>query len=129
MTINAFFGVILDILNPLKIHPERITKEGKRMVNDLDYADSKFSVSKKDYSKIEQKNNICINVFSYENDLVYPAHISNKKFKNCMDLLLLIDRNMSISKILTDLCSIRQKVRTKNTFADIVYYVLVVKEF
>ena len=28
------------------------------MVNDLDYADIKFSVTKKDYSKIEQKNNI-----------------------------------------------------------------------
>ena len=37
------------------------------MVNDLDHKDIKFSVSKKDYKKIEQKNNICINVFCYEN--------------------------------------------------------------
>ena len=37
------------------------------MVNDFDYTDIKFSVSKKDDRKIEQKNNICINVFSYEN--------------------------------------------------------------
>ena len=28
---------------------------------------------------------------------------------------------MSISRILIDLCAIRQKVRIKNTFADIVY--------
>ena len=44
------------------------------MVNNLGYVDIKFPVSKKHYSKIEQKNNICINVFSYENDLVYPVY-------------------------------------------------------
>ena len=52
-------------LNPLKIHPERITKAYKRMINDLNYVDIKF-LSKKGYSKIEQKNSICINVFRYE---------------------------------------------------------------
>ena len=36
---------------------------------------------------------------------------------------------MFILKILTDLCVIRHKTKVKNTFADIVYNVLVVKEF
>ena len=36
---------------------------------------------------------------------------------------------MSILKILTDLCVIRQKAKVKNAFADIGYNVLVVKEF
>ena len=36
---------------------------------------------------------------------------------------------MCISKILTNLCLIRQKIKMKNAFADIVYNVLVVKEF
>ena len=36
-----------------------------------------------------------------------------------------ISRIMSISKILTNLCVIRQKIRIKNTFADIAYNVLV----
>ena len=61
------------------------------MVNDLDYVDIKFPVSKKDYSKIEQKSNICINVFSYENGLAYPVHVSHKVFEDCMDLLLITD--------------------------------------
>ena len=34
---------------------------------------------------------------------------------------------MSISKILTDLCGIRQKSKIKNTFANFVYNILVVK--
>ena len=39
-----------------------------------------------------------------------------------------ISHIMSILKILTDLCEIRQK-KIKNTFASIVYNVLLVKEF
>ena len=43
------------------------------------------------------KNDICINVFCYENNLVYPVYVSNQKFENCMDLLLITDENKSIS--------------------------------
>ena len=49
------------------------------MVNDIDYVDIKFPVSKKDYSRIEKENNVCVNVFCYENDLVYPVNVSRKK--------------------------------------------------
>ena len=31
--------------------------------------------------------NICINVFGYENKLVFPIHISEQKFEDSMDLL------------------------------------------
>ena len=74
-------------LNPLKRHPERKTIAYIKMVNDLGYKCIEFLVSKKD-CKIEQKNNICINVFCYENELTYLAYVSNKKFENCMDLIL-----------------------------------------
>ena len=102
------------------------------MVNDLDYEGIKFPVSKKDFGNIEKKNNICINVFYYENKVVYPVHISNEKFQNCMNLLMITHENKShyvCIKDLTDLCAIRRKVGIKNTFANIVYNVLVVKEF
>ena len=35
----------------------------KKFIDSLDYKDIGFPVSKIDYKKIEQKNNICINVF------------------------------------------------------------------
>ena len=82
-------------LNLVKIHPERITKEDKNMINDLNYEGIKFPVSKKDYYKIERQNNVCINVFCYENGLTYPVYVSNKKFRDCMDLLLISDENKS----------------------------------
>ena len=68
-------------LNPLKIHPERIKNADKNIVNDLDSEGIEFPVSKKDFKKIEQKKNIRIDVFCYENGLTYPVHKSDEKQK------------------------------------------------
>ena len=59
-----------DLLDEIK-NPERMTKSDKNMVNDLDYESIEFPVSGKDFGKIEKGNNICINVFCYENNLVF----------------------------------------------------------
>ena len=82
-------------LNPLKAHPERIANANKSIINELDYEGIEFPASKKYYCKIELKNNICINVFCYENNLVNPVYVSNVKFKNCMDLLMVTNKNKS----------------------------------
>ena len=57
---------------PVKIHPERITQNDKKLASDLDYGGIEFSVREKDFSKMETKNNICINAFCYKNRLVFP---------------------------------------------------------
>ena len=65
----------------------------KKLLDNFDYEEIEFSVSKKDWSsKIEVKNKICINGFCYESKFTYPVHISNKKFTNSMDLLILSDK-------------------------------------
>lgn len=63
--------------------------------NSLDYGDLKFPISKKDFDRIEKKNSIYINVFGYENGLVYPVHLSDRKFRNFMDLFFIKDENRS----------------------------------
>ena len=86
-------------------------------------------MQEKDFSKIEVKNNICINVSGYENELLFPIYASDQKFEHSMDLLLLTDDDKHImytSKIFTDLFFIKQKIKTQNTFAKVVYSVLVV---
>ena len=83
----------ISYLNPLKLHPKRITKVDKKMIHDLDYEGIKFPVPNKDYCRIERQNNNHINVFCYENNLTYPVSASDQKFKNCMDLLLISDEN------------------------------------
>ena len=104
-------------LNTLKIHPERITNADKKIINNLSYEDIKFPVSKKDYCKIEQKNSICINVFCYENYLTHPLYVSDQKFENRMDLLLITDENKSHYVYIKDfnrfMCT---KFKTKKNF-------------
>ena len=67
-------------LNSLKTYPERITKMDRQIVNNIDCGDIKFPVFKKDYRKIEKKNSIYINVFGHEKGLIYPVHVSHKRF-------------------------------------------------
>ena len=50
-------------INAVKIHPERMMEKDKKLVNDLNYHGIKFPVLENDFSKIETKKNICINVF------------------------------------------------------------------
>ena len=45
--------------------------------------------------KVKQKNIIYLNVFCYENNLVYPVYVSNKEFEDHMCLLLIPDKNKS----------------------------------
>ena len=52
-------------------------------------------MQERDFSKIEVKDNICINLFAYENGLVFPIYVSDKKFEDSMDLLLLINDDKS----------------------------------
>ena len=66
-------------INPLKEHPERITKIDRKIACSLNYDEIKFPVEKKDFETIEVQNNICINMFGYENQLVFPIYVSDKK--------------------------------------------------
>ena len=54
-----------------------------------------FPMQEKDFSQIEVKYNICINVFGYESGLVLPIYIPDQKFEDSMDFLLLIDDDKS----------------------------------
>ena len=74
----------------IRIHKNN--KKDKELVSKLNYEKIDFPVSKKDYCKIEVQNNICINVFCYKNNVVYPVYLSDQKFSDSMDLLLISDK-------------------------------------
>ena len=42
-------------INPVKIHPERITREDKKLVNDLDYDRVEFSVREKILARLKRR--------------------------------------------------------------------------
>ena len=76
-------------LNPQEKDPQRIKKEDKKMINQLNYDGIDFPLSLKHYNKVEKQNSIRINVFGYENRQPFPIHISKETFEDQMNLLLI----------------------------------------
>ena len=68
-------------INSSKEHPEKISKTYKKIAEKLDNDRTEFPVQEKDFNKIQMKNNICINVFGYEYELVFPIYVSDQKLK------------------------------------------------
>ena len=81
-------------LNPQDKYPHRIKKSDKEYIDRLDYSDIEFQVTTKQYNKIENQNEININVFGYEEKQPYPIYISKEKYEDHMELLLITkDKN------------------------------------
>ena len=76
-------------LNPQEKDPQRIKQSDRLHISKLDYSEILFPVTIKQVNKIEQKNNIRINVFGYENNQLFPIYISKENFEDHMELLLI----------------------------------------
>ena len=76
-------------LNPQEKGPQRIKKEDKKMINEMNYEGIEFPISQKHYNKVEKQSSIRINVFGDENGQPFPIHISKETFKDQMNLLLI----------------------------------------
>ena len=76
-------------LNPQGKDPQRIKKSDKHYIKNLDYQGIKFPITIKQINKIEKKNSIRINIFGYEEKQPYPIYISNEKYEDHMELLLI----------------------------------------
>ena len=116
-------------INPVKYIQRELRKRIKSLLMILIMMGLGSLFEKKILTRLTKKNNICTNVYCYENKLTFPVYISDQKFEKSMDLLLVIDENKTqcISKIFIDLCFTKQRIKIKNTFARVVYSVLVAK--
>ena len=73
-------------------------------------------------------------MFYYENEMAFPIYVSDKKFQDSMDLLLLIDDDDDKSdyvyiKDFNTFMFHKTKNKNKNGFVEVVYNALVVKMF
>ena len=69
-------------------------------------------------------------MFGYENELVFPIYVSDKKFQDSMDLLLLTKDDKSHYVHIKDLNTFmfhKTKNKNKKWFVKVVYNALVVK--
>ena len=78
-------------LNPQDKDPQRIKKTDKQFIEKLDYSSIEFPVTVKQINKIEKQNNICINLFGYEEKQPFPIYISKEKYQDHMELLLITE--------------------------------------
>ena len=69
--------------------PQRIKKEDKKMINEMNYEGIEFPLSQKHYNKVKKQNSIKINVFGYEDGQPFPMNISKETFEDQMNLLLI----------------------------------------
>ena len=88
---QCFKWSVVRALNPVDIHPERVSKELKDQSERLVWSGLKFPV-KLDQIIIFEKNNpqISINVFGFEGD-VYPLRLSKRSEREQINLLLISD--------------------------------------
>ena len=82
-------------LNPVSDNASRIKRVDKKVASTLDYGRVEFPVKVKDVGVIEDTNEICINVFSYEDKIVCQVYVSKKKYDDCMNLLMIYEDNKS----------------------------------
>ena len=78
-------------LNPQDNDPQRIKMTDKQYIEKLDYSSIEFPVTVKQINKIEKQNNICINLFGYEEKQKFPIYISKEKYQDHMELLLITE--------------------------------------
>ena len=91
-------------INPQNRNAERTNKQDKKISANLNYSDIVLPLDINDYEKIEDRFQIQVNVFGYENK-VYPLYISKKSYHLTLNLLLIakkINFIMCLLKILTD---------------------------
>ena len=118
-------------LNPQKKDPQRIKKDDKQFLGELNYKGIKFPVSQKQYNKTEKQNSIRINVFGYEKGQPFPIHISKEKFEDQINLLLITKDEKNhyvLTKDLTRSCTTNLSIKIKSTSVCIVYNVIHQKE-
>ena len=93
----------------------RINGEDKKIAKNLNYDGIEFPVSKKDHSKIEVMNKININVFSYEDKIIYPIYLSDQSFDDVLDLLL-VNNHYVLIKDFNRLMFSKTKCKNKKWF-------------
>ena len=120
-------------INPVKMHPERITREDKKnLLVVLIMMGLRFLCNKRILERLKKRAIFALTCFVMKANWLFQFTFQNQNLKNSMDLLLVImaiNRVMRTSKILTDLRFTKRRIKTKYTFVRVAYNALVVKMY
>ena len=91
---KCFMWCHVRLINPQNRNAERINTKDKEMAANLNYSDIVFPLDINDYEKIEDRFQMQVNGFGYENK-VYPLYISKKSYDQTLNLLLITEKDKS----------------------------------
>ena len=100
-------------INPTNNHPEIINKQDKETAKTLDYRGINFLMKARDYEIIEERFNINVNVFGYENK-IFPLHVIKRFNEQALNVLFISNEEnyyVFIKDFNRLMCSV---VKTKN---------------
>ena len=120
---KCFMWCHVRLINPTNSHLERINKQDRKIAADLNYSDIAFPLDINNYEKIEDRFQMQVNVFGYENK-VYPLYISKKSYNETLNLLLITEKGKSHYVFITDfnrLMFLRTKQKGKKTLLQVLF--------
>ena len=91
---KCFIWCHVRLINPTNSHPERINKQDKKIAANLNLSGIVFPLGFNDYELIENRFEMNINVFVYENK-VYSLYFSKKSNTQTRNLLLITEKDKS----------------------------------
>ena len=80
--IECFKWCHVRFINPQSRNSDRINKQDKEIAKTLDYRGINFPMKARDYEIVEERFNINVNVFGYENK-VFPLYVSKNRMNKC----------------------------------------------
>ena len=92
--LKCFIWCHIRLINPTNNHPERINNKDKEIASALDYSGIDFPMKTHDYELVEERFEMNVNVFCYENK-VYPIYISKKSNTQILNALLITSEEKS----------------------------------
>ena len=126
---KCFMWCHVRLIHPQTRNAERINKQDKKIAANLNYLDIAFPLDINDYEKIEDRFQMQVNVFGYENE-VYPLYISKKCYNQTLNLLLINEKSKSHYVFIKDFNKImfsKTKHKDKKHFCRHVYKILILK--
>ena len=92
--VKCFKWCHIRFINPQSKNSDRINKQDKKIAETFDYRGINFPMKARDYGIVEERFNINVNVFGYQNK-VFPLFVLKKWTEQELDVLLISNEEKS----------------------------------
>ena len=128
---KCFLWCHVRLINTQDKNAERINEEAQKIADKLNYSNIEFPLNINDYELIEDRFNMNVNVFGYQ-DKVYPLYVSKKSYTQVLNSLLITQDDKSHYVFIKDFNKLmysNTKCKDKKRYSCIVYRFLLQNKY